>query len=386
MAGSRQIERDAAAWLARRDGGDWSPGDQMEFDAWIAQSTAHRVAWLRLRAAWAQSDRLKALAAGVPAGEVPARGAWSASPYAPRGEAQASRQLDQAIAKQFDQDEDPSAVAAQESTAAHITEIGTVSPIGLKFAPRVAPRRPRTARYAAVAAIAVIAVSLLWGWQRYGVVEHRSYRTAMGALDTIGLADGSRATLSSDSRIDVALSRAQRNVALEHGEAFFDVAKDPGRPFAVDAGARRVIAVGTRFSVRRDGHDLRVVVTEGTVRLESEPVDGRAQPTTLLPAGSIALAGASGVLVRSGSIEDAERYVDWRNGYLVFRDTALSAAVAEFNRYNTRRLVIGDAAVGELRVGGNFRWSNAEVFVGLLEQAMPVRAERLPDRIVLHSR
>ena len=378
MAGSRQIERAAAAWLARRDGGDWSPGDQMEFDAWLAQSTAHRVAWLRLQAAWNQSDRLKALAAGVAPGEVPARGAWSASPYAPRGEAQASRQ--------DNRDDDAADDVTAPSNAAHTTPIDISSPTRPNYTPRAASRRPRTARYAAVAAIAVVAMSLLWGWQRYNVVEHRSYRTAMGALDTIGLADGSRATLSSDSRIDVALSRAQRNVALEHGEAFFDVAKDPGRPFAVDAGARRVIAVGTRFSVRRDGADLRVVVTEGTVRLESEPVDGRAQPTTLLPAGSIALAGASGVLVRSGSVEDAERYVDWRNGYLVFRDTALSAAAAEFNRYNTRRLVIGDAAVGELRVGGNFRWSNAEVFVGLLEQVMPVRAERLPDRIVLHSR
>lgn len=382
MAGSRQIERAAAAWLARRDGGDWSPDDQAQLDAWLAQSTAHRVAWLRLQAAWNQSDRLKALAAGVAPGEVPARGAWSASPYTPRGEAQANGQDDRATAEPHDREEDASAVAAKASAAAPATAVTTAPPIGLTFT----PRRPRTARYAAAAAIALVAMCLLWGWQRYGVVEHRSYRTAIGALDTIGLADGSRATLSSDSRIDVALSRAQRHVALEHGEAFFDVAKDPGRPFAVDAGARRVIAVGTRFSVRRDGPDLRVVVTEGTVRLESEPVDGRTQPTTLLPAGSIALAGANGVLVRSGSIEDAERYVDWRNGYLVFRDTALSAAVAEFNRYNTRRLVIGDAAVGELRVGGNFRWSNAEVFVGLLEQAMPVRAEHLPDRIVLHSR
>lgn len=378
MAGSRQIERAAAAWLARRDGGDWSPGDQLEFDAWIAQSTAHRVAWLRLQAAWAQSDRLKALAAGVPAGEVPARGAWSASPHAPRGEAQASGQ--------DDRDDDTFDTVAEPSNAAHATPAVAAPPHRPMPTPRATPRRPRIARYAAAAAIAVVAMSLLWGWRHYGVIEHRSYRTAMGALDTIGLADGSRATLSSDSRIEVALSRAQRHVALEHGEAFFDVAKDPGRPFAVEAGARRVIAVGTRFSVRRDGADLRVVVTEGTVRLESEPVDGHTQPTTLLPAGSIALAGANGVLVRSGSIEDAERYVDWRNGYLVFRDTALSAAAAEFNRYNTRRLVIGDAAVGQLRVGGNFRWSNAEVFVGLLEQAMPVRAERLPDRIVLHSR
>jgi transmembrane sensor len=256
----------------------------------------------------------------------------------------------------------------------------------LVFAPRAPARRSGVARYLAVAAVLLLAVSAGWGWWQYGVVEQASYRTAMGATSTVPMADGSRVTLSSDSRVEVALSRAQRRIELSQGEAFFDVAKDPRRPFAVAAGGRRVIAVGTHFSVRRDGAELRVVVTEGTVRLESEPIGGQHQPTTLLPAGSIALAGPNGVLVRSVSVEEAERYVDWRNGYVVFRDTPLAAAAAEFNRYNARKLVIGDAAAGQLRVGGNFRWSNADVFVGLLEQALPVRAERQQDRIVLHSR
>ena len=393
MARSGQIEGEAAAWLARRDRGDWSADDQARLDAWLAQDTAHRVAWLRLEAAWAQAGRLKALAAGAAGGEVPARGQWSASPYRAPAAASAPAAGDRAVDAPAVQAADR-APAGREDEPARTSPRSPVAtiPAASARAPasgvgaRAAPRRSRIARHAAVAALALLALASLWGWQRYGVVEQRSYRTALGAMDTIGLADGSRAVLSSDSRIDLAWSRARREVALLRGEAFFDVAKDPGRPFAVEAGARRVVAVGTRFSVRRDAGELRVVVTEGTVRLESEPVDGRAQPSTLLPAGSIALAGPNGVLVRGGSVEEAERLVDWRNGFLVFRDTPLSAAAAEFNRYNRRRLVIGDAAAGELRVGGNFRWSNAEVFVGLLEQAMPVRAERLPDRIVLHSR
>ena len=67
------------------------------------------------------------------------------------------------------------------------------------------------------------------------------------------------------------------------------VAKDRERPFVVDAGARQVVAVGTRFSVRRDAHELRVVVTEGTVRLQPAKGDRNPQATALLPAGSVAL-------------------------------------------------------------------------------------------------
>lgn len=365
MAGSKEIEHIAAQWLARRESGDWPASAQAELEAWLARATAHRVAFVRLQAAWTQAARLRALG-----GEgVPARAAWDEAAPARRADAR--------------EDEDGVDNRAEDSPVAAATALRADA---LSFRPRPAPARAARWPYAAAAALAALAVGLGWGWLHYGAVERSSYRTALGKTDEVALADGSRATLSSDSRIEVALSGARRRIELAQGEAFFDVAKDPGRPFAVEAGARRVVAVGTHFSVRRDGAELRVVVTEGTVRLESEPVGGHPQPTTLLPAGSIALAGPSGVLVRSVPVDEAERYVDWRNGFLVFRDTPLAQAAAEFNRYSARKLVIADAAAGELRVGGNFRWSNAEMFVGLLEQAMPVKAERLPDRIVLRSR
>ena len=145
--------------------------------------------------------------------------------------------------------------------------------------------------------------------------------------------------------------------------------------------------MGTRFSVRRNPEDVRVVVTEGKVRLETRTGDdGRAQPVSLLPAGSVATAGRNGVLVRSVPVADAERYLEWREGFLTFDDTSLAEAAAEFNRFNARKLELADATVADLRVGGNFRWSNAEGFARLLEQGFPVRVERHPERIVLHAR
>ena len=74
MASSSQIEQTAAAWLARRDGGEWRERDRSRLEEWLAESTAHRVAFLRLEAAWVHSGRLKALGAGLQAGAIPARG------------------------------------------------------------------------------------------------------------------------------------------------------------------------------------------------------------------------------------------------------------------------------------------------------------------------
>lgn len=352
MAGSRQIERTAAAWLAQRDSGRWSERDQTRLDAWLSEATAHRVAFLRLENAWRESDRLKALGAGVPAGTLPERGRWASSPF----------------------------FGSRNGTAAS-------QDIGARTSTAPSHLRSRwRAHVGAAAAMALIAVASTVAWRSYTAVERATYATELGELRLVPMPDGSQATLSSDSRIVVSLSRRERRIDLQRGEAFFDVAKDPGRPFVVDAGGRQAIAVGTRYGVRRDGSRLRVVVTEGTVRLETAAAPGRhPQPTTLLPAGSVALADGNGVLVRAGSVEEAEQQLNWRSGFLAFHDTPLADAAAEFNRYNTRKILMGDAQVAAMRVGGNFRWSNTDVFVRLLEQGFPIRAEHRDDAIVLHS-
>lgn len=358
MAGSEEIEQTAAAWLARRDSGLWSPHDQARLDAWLDAATTHRVAFIRLDAAWQQTDRLKILRAGRPTGAVPAAGNWS--PSRSRFAAETSRRRATAWA--------PRAASAQRR--------GT--PIA---------HRLRWWRYPAALAMAVVIVALTLGWRHYGAVERASFQTAVGDLREVPLADGSSAMLSSDSRIVVAFSHGERHIDLQRGEAFFTVARNPDRPFVVSADGRRVIAVGTRFAVRRDQADLRVVVTHGVVRLEPGDHAGRRrQPTTLLPAGSVALASDAGVMVHADSVQQAEAYLDWRNGFVSFHDTPLASAVSEFNRYNVQKIVVGDAAAGQLRIGGNFRWSNTEAFVRLLEQGFPIRAERRGDTVVLHRR
>lgn len=363
MASSREIEHTAATWLARRDADAWSGPDQRQLDAWLDASVAHRVAFLRLDAAWRQSDRLKALGAGVPAGVVPARGAWARSPFS-------------------DHESHPAATdASPRPVQAHAAPSRRFA----SHSPKL--RRTRLLRYGAVAATVLIAASLALGWRHYSAVDQAIYHTATGDLQEVPLADGSTATLSSDSRIVVSLSHGERHVDLQQGEAFFAVAKDPGRPFVVSADGRRVTAVGTRFAVRRDAADLRVVVTEGLVRLESDRrPDGHRQPTTLLPAGSMALASDAGVVVTTGSVQRAEEYLSWRSGFVSFHDTPLATAAAEFNRYNTRKIVIGDDAVAAMRVGGNFRWSNTDAFVRLLVQGFPVKARQQGDSIVLTRR
>lgn len=351
MASNAEIERTAAGWIARREAG-WSEAEQVQFRSWLEASVAHRVAWIRLDTGWKRAARLKAIGVGRPPGDVPAPGTW---PELPRdGNAQAAP---------------PPAPDLRD-----LQFRGTRRP---RRRPRRVPRWP-------AAAMLLLAAVGLAGWWQLGGVERAGYATALGETQEVVLADGSAVVLSSDSRVEAAYSRRQRRLQLMQGEAFFEVAPEPGRPFAVEAEGRRVVAVGTRFSVRRDGGDLRVAVTEGRVRLEDDAQPGAAP--TLLAAGMVATAGRDGVRLRRQSAEELEDLLSWREGVLVFRGTPLAEAVAEFNRYNAHKLVVDDPAIAAIPVGGSFRWANTDAFVRVLEQGFGLHAERRDGETSIRAR
>jgi transmembrane sensor len=218
------------------------------------------------------------------------------------------------------------------------------------------------------------------------------FTTVVGGLESIPMSDGSHVTLNTDSEIRVSLGVRERVVEIEHGEAFFEVAHDPQRPFVVKAGGRRVIAVGTQFSVRWDGVELRVIVADGTVRYESHAGDTlpAASPAAgadaiLLPAGSGARTEGNTLQVEQLPATEAERRLTWRSGFLTFRDTPLADAVAELNRYSTRKIVIEDPSIAALEVGGVVRSNDTAPFIRLLERGFGIRADVRADRIVLKA-
>ena len=69
----------------------------------------------------------------------------------------------------------------------------------------------------------------------------------------------------------MAVTASERRIDLIHGDAYFEVAKDPMRPFVVSVDRARVVAAGTQFYVERDHDGLIVLVTEGKIRLSGLP-------------------------------------------------------------------------------------------------------------------
>ncbi len=261
----------------------------------------------------------------------------------------------------------------------------------------LAPRRRRWwiwPTFALAAAAAAVFASVLW----FGPAGTLS---APGAIVHPGprhltLADGSLVELNADAQVEVRFTPGQRAVRLVNGEAHFVVAKNPARPFVVSADRFAVRAVGTAFDVNLAANAVAVLVTEGKVQLDelaagvgtagTPRVVAKAVAGQLVTMRGQATAPGAGVTVRDLSPTEVEAALAWRAIHLEFVDLPLRKVVAEFNRYNTRKLILQDEAMGAIRVGGDFRADNLEAFVRVLELGFGIQAERRGEDFVLQRR
>ncbi|MDP3069214.1 MAG: FecR domain-containing protein [Opitutaceae bacterium] len=198
------------------------------------------------------------------------------------------------------------------------------------------------------------------------------------------LDDGSLVELNRGAQIIVGFTPGERRVRLTQGEALFTVAKNPARPFIVEAAGITVRAVGTAFNVRLGSSSVDVLVTEGRVQLD-RPAAPLAAPA-LLSAGEQAVMPLAGPAPATASLTSAEidRVLVWQPKLLEFAATPLAEVVAEFNRRNAVQIVVADEALRALPIGASFRSDNVDGFVRLLEASFGVRVERSSSTIALH--
>jgi transmembrane sensor len=187
---------------------------------------------------------------------------------------------------------------------------------------------------------------------------HR-YDTRVGEIRQVPLSDGSLVAINTQSAVEVAMHPDLREVTLTRGEAWFKVAHDKNRPFIVSAGRIRVRAVGTAFSVHRHDDGADVLVTEGVV--ETWTV-GEEERRVRVEAGSKAYVAEYEPPKPIQASADIGRSLAWREGQIVLEGETLDDAVAQFNRYNARKLVISDASLAEEKLVGQFRATEPRTF------------------------
>ena len=227
------------------------------------------------------------------------------------------------------------------------------------------------------------------------------YRTAVGEQKTVVLDDGTSVLMNTDTELRVDYSDSRRKIILIRGEAHFDIAHNPERPFDVVAGMGGVRAIGTAFSVYLRTDDVEVVVTEGTVEILTSPEADQSPPagqqlaasdpaaTKLVPKPTRVTAGNivtydrhTAEHVMQQALGDSADKLSWHKGLLVFRGEPLENVIAQVNRYTTLKIVIPDQTVRDLKVGGFFKVSDIESVFQALEEGFDIYAEPVSAELV----
>lgn len=305
--GRDATEAEAARLLARLNS-DPTPEDEAELCAWVEADPRHAVAFARAEAAWEAAERLKSAAAEV---NLP-----------------------------------PMAEIASEEQQRRLSR-------NIMMA-------------AAIAVILFIVAAIVTVWTFNGVDR---YETRIGDISHITLADGSILHLNSGSEAEVRFTDLGRKVRILKGEAAFDVARDPERPFEVEARSALVRALGAAFNVRLRPSLIEVTVTKGAVYVRCGE-----HKADRVPAGvGVVLQPRSFALTRLDSRIISQRTA-WRRQMVELNDETIEQAANEFNRYRAAPILIGDSRVSSLRLSGRFRTNDSRRFLSVLQQSLPIRA------------
>jgi transmembrane sensor len=250
------------------------------------------------------------------------------------------------------------------------------------LARRRAPR-PQVGRRAFVAGGAVAAaaaVAAVVGPQLLSPSSALAYQTTRGERRTIRLEDGSIIDINAGTKLTVAFTRDGRHVTLDEGQAVFDVAHDPRRPFLIAAGDRTVRVVGTQFDVRRRDGRLSVTVARGAV--EVRPSDGATGKAYRLHPGQ-RLDHVEGAQVAQVAATNPEDVLGWRSGRLVYRGQPLAEVVADLNQQFSTPIRIADEQLAATPISGVLVLDNQDAVIRRLALLVPIRAIRSDAGVVL---
>lgn len=328
------VENEASNWLAKLDGGDLSAEDRLALKRWLAQDPEHARALKSLAAIWSDMDFLL--------NDLP--------------------------------EADTTKGAGIFSLLLNIKQV----PIAL-----------------AVVFLCAIGF-VVWTVNEGAKVETSFYTTSIGMQLEEHFSDGSVAYINTDSMIETGFSGSARTVRLLRGEAMFDVAHDPARPFVVYAGDREVKAVGTKFVVRLTSENIVVTVTDGQVQLTkrldhktiSKPEQQEEQEVILISEGEEVEVNnnISKPELKVIETDELERRLSWTSGQLVFKNERLEQVVMEISRYVPNRIVIDDPSLRDVRISGRFEIGDTEALLEAIEISFNVRASHIDDQVIQLSR
>ncbi len=234
----------------------------------------------------------------------------------------------------------------------------------------------------AVAMSAALAILAVAGTLLFPSSARRTFATPVGGHEIITLKDGSSIELNTDTVVRTNIGSDHRIASIDKGEAFFKIAHDAGHPFTVTANGNKITVLGTEFSVRDEPNRVEVKLVDGKVWFTSD--NGKTPPrSALMTPGDVLVATPNSLSVAKRTPAALSNDLGWRRGLLVFHHSTLADAAREYNRYNTQKIVVADAAAARLTVSGSLPANDTREFLTIAKKFFGLTVQRYGDEIVI---
>ncbi|MFT5851601.1 MAG: transmembrane sensor [Colwellia sp.] len=227
-------------------------------------------------------------------------------------------------------------------------------------------------------------------------VQKSSYATLIGQQMSATFDDGSIIHLNTNSSIETEFSDEKRIIKLIKGEALFEVAHDPNRPFLVYAGDRLVQAIGTEFVIHLKSENIQVTVTDGKVKmskvaLNTKLTDIKELNNTTIQKDDVYLTKGEKVIVSSNQApkltriepDNIKRKLSWLDGKLIFVNEELFDVIQEINRYVDIEIVLKDPSLHKTKISGRFNLEDSEALIEAIVISFNMKSERLDAKRIL---
>ncbi len=234
----------------------------------------------------------------------------------------------------------------------------------------------------AVAMSAALAVLAVAGTLFFPSSARHTFVTPIGGHEIVTLKDGSSIELNTDTVVRTDIGSDHRIAFIEKGEAFFKIAHDAGHPFTVTANNNKITVLGTEFSVRDEPNRVEVKLVDGKVWFTSDNGKAGARSALMTP-GDVLVATANSLSVAKRTPAALANDLGWRRGLLVFHHSTLADAASEYNRYNTQKIIVADAAAARLTVSGSLPANDTREFLTIAKKFFGLRVQRYGDEIVI---
>ncbi len=201
-----------------------------------------------------------------------------------------------------------------------------------------------------------------------------------GGEYSLVLSDGTKVYMNANSRLEYPIHFSSKRIVKLSGEAYFEVSRDPRKPFIVEASKHFIEVLGTRFNVSAyPEDDFYATLLSGSVKLQTS------SETKVLSPNQQAVVKKSNSVIGIQNV-DASIYASWVKGSFEFQNASLYAIARQLSRWYDVDIQFQSENLKQIRFGGTIlRHRPLSFAIAVIEKVSDVEFSRKGESLIIKS-